>query len=828
MTVSNGEFPGKSPVRVGLGKLAYIVPLMLLVLLFFAPVLHAGQVLRVGAFDYEPAIFRNDQGEIEGFYVDLLQEAARREGWELQFVYGSWADGLRRLRSGEVDILTSVAYTDERAEWMDYCSEPLLTVWSEVYVPQDSTINSILELQGKRIAVMAKDYNAREFRRHVASFGIECSYIEVANFDAIFKAIASGRADAGVINSTVGAAHASLHSLKGTGIVFSPFKIYFTAAKGRRTKELTALDGYLKAWKDDHDSIYYTGMEKWLRKSVEVRHVVPPAVIYVSVGLGVLFLTAVVIAWVLRWQVRRATADLRAERELLSRSEEKYRLLAENTDVILWEYDAVADRWTYVAPQAQRILGYSSEEWTDLKFWIDHIHPDDRQWAPAYCKTFTSQGRSHEFEYRFLTKEGEIRWLRDVVSVETQDGKPVQLRGFMIDITDRRHAEEESRRLREQLVQSQKIESVGRLAGGVAHDFNNMLGVILGHADLLINTLPPDHALQVGLEEIRKAAQRSADITRQLLAFARKQSIAPKVLDLNDTVESMLNMLRRLIGEGVNVSWRPGSELKSICVDPSQIDQVLANLCVNARDAIDGVGEVVIETDNVCVDQAYCARHAGSEPGEYVMLAISDDGGGMDKKTLANIFEPFFTTKGPGEGTGLGLATVYGIVKQNGGFIDVVSRPGEGTSFKAYLPQHAAEPEPSCRTGAAEQIVGGSETIILVEDEPAILAVTKIMLEQQGYTVLAATIPDRAIELTREHGDEIHLLVTDVVMPEMNGRDLSEILQSMQPSLKTLFMSGYTADVIAQHGVLDEGVCFIQKPFAKKDLAIKVREVLNN
>jgi PAS domain S-box-containing protein len=803
----------------GLRRRAPTALVSLLFLLSFTSALRADEPLRVGVFSYEPAIFRNAQGKMEGFYADLLREAAGREGWDLKFVYGSWAEGLERLERGEVDILTSVAHTEERAVWMDYGSEPLLTVWSEVYVPQASAIDSIFELQGKRIAVMARDYNAAEFRQHVAAFGIECSYIEVADFDAIFQAVTSGQADAGVINSTVGAGRAHHHSLKGTGIVFNPFNIYFAAAKGRRSKELAVLDGYLKTWKDDRNSIYYKGMAKWLRRSVEVRHVTPTAVWYVSIGLGVLFCGALGIAWAFRWQVARATAELRE-------SEEKYRRLAENTEVILWEYDIPSDRWTYVAPQAERILGYGPEEWTDLQFWIENIHPEDKEWAPEYCNTFTAQGQSHEFEYRFLTKNGETRWLRDVVSVEMKDGKPALMRGFMIDITARKQAQEESEQLRDQLVQSHKMESVGRLAGGVAHDFNNMLGVILGHSELLIDELPPDHPLLAGLEEIKKAAERSADITHQLLAFARKQTIAPKVLDLNQTVESMLKMLRRLIGEDVNISWRPGESLRPVRVDPTQLNQILANLCVNARDAIAGVGQLTIETGNICFDAAYCAEHTDFAPGEYVMLVVSDDGCGMDAETLAKIFEPFFTTKGVGEGTGLGLATVYGIVKQNGGFISARSEPGKGATFNVYLPQDDSGTASTRSEDTAEPTGRGSETIVLVEDELSILKVTKIMLQQQGYTVLAATTPGEAIALVRAHGGAVDLLLTDVVMPEMNGRDLARNLMSISPGLKCLFMSGYTADVIAHHGVLEEGMHFIQKPFARQDMTMKVREAL--
>jgi two-component system cell cycle sensor histidine kinase/response regulator CckA len=350
--------------------------------------------------------------------------------------------------------------------------------------------------------------------------------------------------------------------------------------------------------------------------------------------------------------------------------------------------------------------------------------------------------------------------------------------------------------------------------------------VILGHAEMALEQVEPTRPLHADLIEIQKAAERSADLTRQLLAFARKQTVAPQILDLNETVAGMLNMLERIIGEDVDLHWLPSDELWPVRVDPSQIDQILANLCVNARDAITDVGKVAIYTGNSVLDATYCALHPGSFPGEYVRLVVNDDGRGMDEETLSHLFEPFFTTKDVGQGTGLGLATVYGIVKQNGGFIDVCSEPDRGTTFTIYLPRYMGKAEQTGTEGPLAPAVRGDETVLLVEDELAILKLTTRMLASQGYTVLAASTPNEALRLAREHATELHLLVTDVVMPEMNGRELAKNLLPLHPGLKCLFMSGYTANVIAHHGVLDEGVHFIQKPFSMRDLAAQVREAL--
>ena len=408
------------------------------------------------------------------------------------------------------------------------------------------------------------------------------------------------------------------------------------------------------------------------------------------------------------------------------------------------------------------------------------------------------------------------------------EGHLLGVLGISRDITERKQAAEEKAKIEAQLLQAQKMESIGQLAGGVAHDFNNMLSIIIGFTEVAIDTVGPAHPVISNLEEIRKAAYRSSDLTRQLLAFARGQTIAPEVLDLNETIEGMVKMLRCLIGEDIDLIWLPGKSLWQIEIDPSQIDQILANLCVNARDAISGVGKITIETGNDIFNGDYCASHPGFASGEYVMLTVSDNGSGMDKETLDRIFEPFFTTKELGNGTGLGLATVYGIVKQNNGFIKVCSEPGQGTTFTIYLPRYMTKSEKIQKTAPAVTAVQGNETILLVEDEPVILQMTTMMLERHGYTVLAANTPGEAIRMADAHTGVIHLVMTDVVMPEMNGKDLVKNLLLHDPNLKYLFMSGYTANVIAHHGVLDPGVNFIQKPFSIKDLTVKVREVLDD
>jgi len=400
------------------------------------------------------------------------------------------------------------------------------------------------------------------------------------------------------------------------------------------------------------------------------------------------------------------------------------------------------------------------------------------------------------------------------------------LLGICRDVTDRANLQHEKARMEEQLRQAQKMESVGRLAGGVAHDFNNMLQAILGHTELALLETPVQTPLHETLRQIEIAALHSAELTRKLLAFARKQTIQPRVLNLNDIVTHLHGILRRLIGENIELRWQPGDALWPVRIDPSQVEQILTNLTVNARDAIDGVGRVNIETANTTLDASYCDLHPEVAPGDYVVLTVSDNGRGIDKDVLAHAFEPFFTTKQLG--TGLGLATVYGIVRQNGGSIHAYSEPGRGATFRIYLPRHADAAAAVAPAAPAAAVQTGTETVLLVEDEAIIRQQVAQTLVRLGYTVLVADKPAEAIRLVQEHAGAIHLLITDVIMPEMNGRALAERLMALRPGLKCLFISGYTADVIARGGVLEDGLHFIQKPFATVEIAGKIRQTLES
>lgn len=796
--------------------------MLLLLLCGFSSSAAEQHVVRVGAFNYYPAIFKDNDNVVKGFYVDALTDLGRRENIRFEYVFGSWSEGLERIKSGEVDLLTSVAYTDDRAEYMDFGATPLLTVWGELYVPFASTIDGIREVQGKRVAVMKGDFNARHFIGLVNKFGIPCEFVELAGFEDVFKAIAAHEVDAGVVNSTFGVAKQHEYGLRSTGVVFNPFDIFFAVAKGKNQRLLTLLDRYLADWRHQPDSPYNKARQKWSHGNTGMIRHIPHWLINSFAVLVLLALGSVVFNLVLKKQVHSKTRSI-------AESAQKYQILNARQEAIL---AAIPD--IIMEADTNRVYTWSNNAGIEF-FGDDVVGKDCTYYFEREQNTIEIVKPLYDGTEKLLyveswqrRKDGEVRllawWCK---AIEDEHGAVTGTLSSARDITEQKKTEEEKAKLESQLMQAKKMESVGRLAGGVAHDFNNMLTVILGQAELGLMKIDPSHPLAANFTEIQKMAERSADLTRQLLAFARKQTVAPKVLDLNGSVSAMLNMLQRLIGENIRLAWQPAPGLWQVKMDPSQIDQILANLCVNARDAIEDTGLISIETENSTIDADFCSALLDAVPGEYVKLTVRDDGVGMDKEIVAHIFEPFFTTKELGKGTGLGLATVYGVVKQNNGFISICSNKGQGTTFSIYLPRHEVTCSQALTGGSALPALHGQETVLLVEDERSILDLVTIMLKQQGYTVLTASTPGEAIRLAREHAGEIHLLMTDVILPEMNGRDLAKNLLSLYPHMRRLFMSGYTANIIAHHGVLDEGVHFIQKPFSLPTIAAKVREVMD-
>ena len=507
-----------------------------------------------------------------------------------------------------------------------------------------------------------------------------------------------------------------------------------------------------------------------------------------------------------RWQ---AEAALRA-------SEERFRALVENSSDALLLIDAQG-RVTYLTPSSARHLGWTPEQMVGRSI-LDFLHPEDREMVAARVAASLRQpGKSIIEEIRFHHADGTWRIMEGVGVNRLADPA---VAGIVVNVRDI----SERRKLEEQLRQAQKMEAVGQLAGGVAHDFNNLLTAILGYCHLMLDEIPEEDPLRLDLLEIQAAGDRAASLTRQLLAFSRRQMLQPQVVDINTLVAQLEKLLRRLISEDVELVTVLAPDLRQVTVDPASVEQILVNLAVNARDAMPAGGRLTIETANVELDDTYAVTHVTMKPGPYVMVAVGDTGEGMDAATRVRVFEPFFTTKEQGTGSGLGLATVYGMVKQSGGYIWVYSEPGHGTMFKVYLPP--IESPSMAPAGSDAEGAHGSETVLLVEDEDAVRALAREVLRRYGYVVLEARHGVDALRVAERHPDEIHLLVTDVVMPHMSGRELAERLGTVRPKMKTLFMSGYT-DHALMHEDRTPGGAFLQKPFTPGVFARQVRRTLD-
>ena len=767
-----------------------------------------------GDHRYPPFEYLDSRGRPRGYNIDLVEALARALNLEVEFRLGEWSEVLRGLEDGSIDALPGIFYTPERARKLLF-SKPH-SVHHYVGVTRHGEApppNSLADLAGKRIVLQRGD----AMHSLLLESDVTAHLTLVEDQEAVLRALAAGDHDCGIVTRV-----SALHFLRQNGwenlrLGREPFASfdYCFAMLPERSELLGLIDEGLQVLKDSGE--YRLIHDRWLGIYRER----PPSLLIalrysamVLLPLALIALGAFLWSWSLRRKVAARTRDLQQSMEL-------FELLVEAAPVgIILSDDG--EHVIHFNKRFRELYGYDPSEVPDVHTWWDRAYPDPQirqqaklHWEATVARSLEDPSATYSTEFPVRCRDGRVR--------QTEFRLARAGEHFLILLSD----VSERHRLEHHLRQSQKLEAIGSLASGVAHDFNNMLLVIIGNAELARSRVSEPSPIASHLDAILAAAERSSGITRQLLAFARKQPSHPRLLDLNQVVGHLMNqVLRHLLGEEIEIDWSPQPGLWKVRLDPSQADQILINLCVNARDALDGSGRLRLRTTNIIRPRLDPSQALPAPADAFVCLTVSDNGCGMDKGTLERIFEPFFTTKGPHEGTGLGLSTVHGIVHQNMGFIEVESEPGEGSTFMVFLPRGEEETvaAPHPEVGPAES---QGETILLVEDEKAILQIIQASLGTMGYRVLAATHPEEAIRLASAHPNGIHLLIADVVLPGMTGRELAQSLRPSQASLKVLYMSGYSTQLIADRGILEDGVPFIQKPMGVADLARKVREVLD-
>jgi len=781
----------------------------------------AGPVLFVsGDHEYPPYEFL-ENGSPTGFNIELIKAVGEAMGYTVHVKLGPWNQVRQDLESGRVDVLAGMYFTRERDASVDF-SIPHTLVTSGLFVRTGSPISSLEDIRGREIIVQKGDL----MNDYLRGTGLASSIIPVTDPAQALRLLSSGRYDGALLSSKMqGLYYANLFKLTNlvaieTGL--PPGQYCFAVAQGNHqlVQKLNEGLNILKStgrYKEIQDTWFGVYEEPRWRQAM-LRYLVFPLAAAIILLAGILAWS-----WSLRRQVAIRTRDYQE-------SEQRLATIFRESPAIITISTLDEGRILDLNDAFTHILGYSREEAvgrTALELGILADVPDDRQLILGKIR---EAGQIRSIEIHLRAKSGQpVTGL--LSTAPSMDRGQQCLLSVITDITERKKAEEEKAGLEAQLLQMQKMEAVGSLAGGVAHDFNNLMTAILGNAELVLDSLKEGDRNSIIIHEvteIKLAAQRAAALTRQLLMFSRKEVARPEVFDLNSTIGGMNKMLRRLIPENIELKFSLMEGIHPVNADVRQIEQVILNLAVNARDAMPEGGVMEIGTQGSVLDEGYAASHPDARAGPHTVLSVSDTGTGMDEATMARIFEPFFTTKERGRGTGLGLSSVFGIVKQAGGHITVESGPGKGSTFRVHLPA-AEEPTQQMSAPAKESDIPlGTETILLCEDDEIVRGLGMKILTSAGYRVIDAANAQDALKVIREHDGTVHLLLTDMIMPGMNGSVLSELLRKEFPSLRTLFMSGYTEEQLLKRGDLVPGVNLIMKPFTRSELLRSVRRIIDN
>ncbi len=793
------------------------------------------RTVRIGAFDYYPCVFMKD-GQVQGFYVDMLAEIAKQESWNVEYVYGTWDEGLERIRSGEVDVLTSAAKTPERESFLDFAETPLLTVWGQVYVQKNDsrTSLSLKDLQGKRIAVMRGDFNASEFKRLERGLELGCSYEEVDSFEQVLKAIEAGSVGAGVVNSVYGAARYKDFEVRESDVIFSPFDIFFAVRKGRNYDVLGTLDRYLKEGRADERSLYFEARDRWIRMPSKIKiQVVPAWLKNTLLGLVVVTGASAVFILLLRRRVQAATREVREQEARLRELETRFRVLLDSTPNVAVRGFLPDGTIFYWNKASEGFYGYTCEEALGRNV-LELLVP--REASPEAQKAMLRSAETGvplpAGEMRLRRKDGsEIQVFTSHAVVRGEGSRP-ELFCLDMDLTEAKKSEADRLEMERKLLHVQKLESLGVLAGGIAHDFNNLLSAVLTNLDMAAKAAPKESEVKEPLLEALEATRKAGELTRQMLAYSGRGRFVIEELHLSQLVEEVTQLLRVSISKQVTLKLELEKWLPRVRVDVAQMQQILMNLITNASDATGASGGLIhIRTGVADCDESrlnHSRTVTKPAPGRFGFVEVLDTGCGMDEETLHRLFDPFFTTKATGRG--LGMSAVLGIVQGHHGAIMVTSRPGVGTTIQVLFPASGPEaeyaPEPTPPPSAETKSIRAAHgSILVVDDEPGVRKVTARALRGAGYQVLEASDGQEGLEMLRKNPEAVQCVILDLTMPRMDGVTALQAMRSIKPELPIILTSGYDDMGIMSSPQAAVASAFIQKPFDVKELLTCVARV---
>lgn len=813
-----------------------IVSAIVLVSCFLPEQLYAASPIRLGIYNNEPLVFVDKDGRGQGIFADIIEYIADQEGWRIEYVPGTWNQTLARLEKGEIDILSTIAYSAARDEHFDFTSENLLTNWGQLYTFKGSDIRGITDVAGKKIAILAGDIHHTVFLELLEKFDVECDLIEVDDYQSVLEQVAQQRADGGIVNRMFGMRFSSRYKVEKSGIIFNPITIHYATPEGKNSELLATLDRYIRLLKDDEESVYYRSLDRWLGALSPGREWpswVPWSLVFISGIMVLLFLGNIV----LRNRVRARTEELTCE---LQRREETERALRE-ANTIINRSPAVAFLWRnsqgwpveFVSANVVEIFGYSAEEFTSGEVsYLSVIHPDDLERVGNEVATLSSGPEATDFvhePYRIVTREGRARWLDDRTYIRRDsEGNITHFEGVVVDITESVKTSETLRQNKEKSVRSKKMESLGLLAGGVAHDLNNVLSGIVSYPDLLLLELPEDSRMYRNLLTIKESGDRAAAIVQDLLTVARGVATIKEPLNLNSVINDHLDSpefqkLKHYHPE-VTIATDLDSELLNILGSAVHIRKVVMNLISNGTEAIKGKGSVTVSTKNSYLDSRLHG-YVDINVGEYAVLSIADEGSGISSQDLERIFEPFYTKKFMGRsGTGLGLAVVWNVVQDHEGYIDITT-DDHGTRFDVYFPVTRDEITKKDIQIPIDNFMGAREKILVIDDVKSQRTITCEMLEVFNYEPQSVASGEAAVKYLRKSSAD--LIILDMIMePGINGCETYRRILEVNPHQKAIIVSGY-AETQEVKGAQELGAGrFLKKPLTLEKLGLAVKEEL--